>query len=343
MIILGIETSCDETAAAVLTADRRILSNVIHSQIPDHQPYGGVVPEISARNHLIYIDRVIAQALHDANKILDDLDGIAVTSGPGLIGGVMVGVMVAKAIAASLKKPFIAINHLEGHALVARLTHDVPYPYLLMLMSGGHCQMILVKELGDYQLLGKTMDDAAGEAFDKVAKSLDLNYPGGPQVERLAKAGNPKRFLLPRPLKGRAGCDFSFAGLKTAVRQIVETGQIKTDQDRADLCAGFQKAVADCLVDRLKNCLQMISMDGDLLTGDVSHVVLSGGVAANQFLRGTLEETCVKFNKIFVAPPIHLCTDNGVMIAWAGLERLIAGKLSSLEVAPRPRWPLMDL
>lgn len=338
LIILGIETSCDETAAAIVTADRHILSNVIHSQIPDHQPYGGVVPEISARNHLIHIDRVIAQALNDANKTLHDLDGIAVTSGPGLIGGVMVGVMVAKAIAASLKKPFLAINHLEGHALVARLTHDVPYPYLLMLMSGGHCQMILVKQLGDYQLLGKTMDDAAGEAFDKVAKCLDLDYPGGPQVELLAEGGDPKRFSLPRPLKGRAGCDFSFAGLKTAVRHIVETGQIIMDQDRADLCAGFQAAVADCLVDRLKNCLQMISMEGD-----VSHVVLSGGVAANQLLRGTLEETCFKYNKTFVAPPINLCTDNGVMIAWAGLERLLVGKVSSLEVAPRPRWPLMDL
>lgn len=337
MIVLGIETSCDETAAAIVTSDRLILSNVIHSQIPDHQPYGGVVPEISARNHLIYIDRVIAQALDQAGKSLEDIEGIAVTSGPGLIGGVMVGVMVAKSIAASLKKPFLAINHLEGHALVARLTNDVPYPYLLMLMSGGHCQMMMVKGLGDYVLLGQTMDDAAGEAFDKVAKCLGLDYPGGPQVERLATLGDARRFSLPRPLKGRPGCDFSFAGLKTAVRQFVDSGQIKTDQDRADLCAGFQRAVADCFVDRLKNCLSMLSQD------DLSHVVLSGGVAANQMLRGVLEHTCLQFGKIFVAPPVHLCTDNGVMIAWAGLERLQAGLLSSLDVAPRPRWPLMEI
>lgn len=338
MIVLGIETSCDETAAAIVTADRLILSNVIHSQIPDHQPYGGVVPEISARNHLIFIDRVIAQALNQAHKTLEEIDAIAVTSGPGLIGGVMVGVMVAKAIAASLNKPFLAINHLEGHALVARLTNDVPFPYLLLLLSGGHCQIILVKGLGDYQLLGRTMDDAAGEAFDKVAKCLDLDYPGGPQVEQLAKMGSSKRFMLPRPLKGRPGCDFSFAGLKTAVRQLVDKGQIKTDQDKADLCAGFQRVVADCLVDRLTNCLQMISDQVE-----ISHVVLSGGVAANQMLRGTLENICLKFNKIFVAPPIHLCTDNGVMIAWAGLERFQVGKMSSLSVAPRPRWPLTEL
>ncbi len=334
---MGIETSCDETAAAIVTSDRQILSNVIHSQIPDHQPYGGVVPEISARNHLIYIDRVITQALDQAGKSLGDLDGIAVTSGPGLIGGVMVGVMVAKSIAASLKKPFFAINHLEGHAFVARLTNDIPFPYLLMLMSGGHCQMMMVKGLGNYILLGQTMDDAAGEAFDKVAKCLGLDYPGGPQVERLAILGDAKRFSLPRPLKGRSGCDFSFAGLKTAVRQFVDSGQIKTDQNRADLCAGFQLAVADCLVDRLKNCIGMVSQD------DFSHVVLSGGVAANQMLRGALEKTCFQFGKIFVAPPVHLCTDNGVMIAWAGLERLQAGMSSPLDAAPRPRWPLMEI
>lgn len=333
MVVLGIETSCDETAAALVTADRRILSNVIHSQIEEHQPYGGVVPEISARNHLIYIENIIEKALFEAKCDMSHVDAIAVTSGPGLIGGVMVGVMVAKGLAASLNKPFIAVNHLEGHALVVRLTNDVPFPYLLMLMSGGHCQFVIVRGLGDYQVLGRTLDDAAGEAFDKVAKCLGLDYPGGPQVEAWALKGNAKRFLLPRPLKGRQGCDFSFAGLKTAVRHYVDSGEIKTDQDRSDLCAAFQQAVADCMMDRLTNALGEISQE-------IHHIVLSGGVAANQFLRTKLQKICEEKGKIFVAPPVQLCTDNGVMIAWAGLERFVSGQHSSLTIAPRPRWPL---
>lgn len=336
MIVLGIETSCDETAAALVNSDKHILSNVIHAQIEDHQPYGGVVPEIAARNHLVHIDSVINKALADAQMSLVDVDAIAVTAGPGLIGGVMVGVMVAKAMAATLNKPFIAVNHLEGHALTARLTDSVDFPHLLMLMSGGHCQILMVQGLGDYTVLGKTIDDAAGEAFDKVAKSLDLDYPGGPQVERLAKTGDVKRFLLPRPLKGRDGCDFSFAGLKTAARNIILAGEIKTDKDKSDLCAGFQEAVKDCLIDRLKQAFGMVSVD-------FKTVVLAGGVAANEYLRSALTSVCHDYGKEFVAPPLKLCTDNAVMIAWAGLERLMRGQCSDLNFQPRPRWPLTEL
>lgn len=341
MIILGIETSCDETAAAVVRDDRQILSNIIHSQIKEHQPYGGVVPEIAARSHLDYLSPVIQHALRDAHVTINDLSAIAVTSGPGLIGGVMVGVMAAKAMAAALNKPIIAVNHLEGHALVARLTHDVPFPFLLILMSGGHCQLILAKDLGNYEVLGQTIDDAAGEAFDKVAQCLDLDYPGGPQVERLARQGNEKRFPLPRPLKGRAGCDFSFAGLKTAVRNIVESERknLSPEEDqifKADLCASFQAAIRECLIDRLKNCFAH-------LPPNINHVVLSGGVAANQYLRSALEDLCHAHEKSFIAPPINLCTDNAVMIAWAGIERLKRNLISDLDFAPRPRWPLDQL
>ncbi|MBX3457460.1 MAG: tRNA (adenosine(37)-N6)-threonylcarbamoyltransferase complex transferase subunit TsaD [Candidatus Paracaedibacteraceae bacterium] len=336
MIVLGIETSCDETAAALVSDDKRILSNVIHAQIDAHQPYGGVVPEIAARNHLAHLNLVVTKALDDANLTLLDVDAIAVTAGPGLIGGVMVGVMAAKAMAASLGKPFVAVNHLEGHALTARLTNDVAFPFLLMLMSGGHCQILVVKGLGDYTVLGKTIDDAAGEAFDKVAKSLDLDYPGGPQVELFAKTGNAKRFVLPRPLKGREGCDFSFAGLKTAARNIILAGEIENDQDKSDLCAGFQEAVKDCLVDRLKHALDMVDID-------FKAVVLAGGVAANEYLRAALTALCHENGKEFIAPPLKLCTDNAVMIAWAGIERLNLGQKSDLNFQPRPRWPLADL
>lgn len=336
MIVLGIETSCDETAAAVVSNDKRILSNVIHAQIEAHQPYGGVVPEIAARNHLAHLDSVVKKALDEADLTLVDVDAIAVTAGPGLIGGVMVGVMAAKAMAASLGKPFVAVNHLEGHALTARLTNDVEFPFLLMLMSGGHCQILMVKGLGDYTVLGKTIDDAAGEAFDKVAKSLDLDYPGGPQVELFAKTGNAKRFVLPRPLKGREGCDFSFAGLKTAARNIILAGEIQTDQDKSDLCAGFQEAIKDCLVDRLQHALAMTDVD-------FKAVVLAGGVAANQYLRSALTTVCHENGKEFVAPPLKLCTDNAVMISWAGIERLKLGQQSDLNFQPRPRWPLTEL
>lgn len=336
MRVLGIETSCDETAAAVVSADKMILSNVIHTQIEVHQPYGGVVPEIAARNHLVYLNQVIETALTKADLTLSEIDAIAVTAGPGLIGGVMVGVMAAKAMAATLNKPIIAVNHLEGHALTARLTNDVPFPFLLMLMSGGHCQILEVRGVGNYQILGQTIDDAAGEAFDKVAKCLDLDYPGGPEIEKLAVLGNEKRYPLPRPLKGREGCDFSFAGLKTAARNLILAQEVITQQDKSDLCASFQAAVRDCLVDRLEHALKLI-------TTPITHVVLAGGVAANQYLRSALTNTCNKHKKKFVAPPLQLCTDNAVMIAWAGIERLQLGQISSLDFKPRPRWPLEEL
>lgn len=335
MLVLGIETSCDETAAAVVRSDKTILANVIHSQVKEHLPYGGVVPENAARSHLTYLPQIITQALTEAQTSLANLDAIAVTAGPGLIGGVMVGVMAAKAMAAVQDKPFIAINHLEGHALTARLTDDVPFPFLLLLISGGHCQFILAKSLGCYEVLGQTIDDAVGEAFDKTAQLLELDYPGGPEIEKLAKLGDPHRFVLPQPLKGKPGCDLSFSGLKTAVRQLIER-EVKTDQDRADIAASFQKTIADTLSDRLSHCLQQYG-DG------VNDLVIAGGVAANQYLRQKLSAVSHQYQKRLVVPPPNLCTDNAVMIAWAGIERLKAGYLSTLNFTPRPRWPLAEI
>jgi N6-L-threonylcarbamoyladenine synthase len=335
MIILGIETSCDETAAAVVRDDRAILSNVLVSQIPIHQPYGGVVPEKGARSHLDNLQPVIAQSLHEANVSLQDLDGIAVTAGPGLIGGVLVGVMMAKAIAAATPLPFIAVNHLEGHALTGRLTHDLPFPFLLLLISGGHCQFLEVTGVGQYRLLGTTIDDAAGETFDKVARVLGLDYPGGPAIEKLAQTGNCKRFALPRPLKGRPGCDLSFSGLKTAALMVAQKNAPLSLSDQADLAASFQEAVADCLEERATHALQMLSRP-------VRHFVVAGGVAANATLRLRLSRLCDTHGLTFVAPPLALCTDNAAMIAWAGIEKLRSGQQDGLDFAPRPRWPLYN-
>jgi N6-L-threonylcarbamoyladenine synthase len=340
MNILGIETSCDETAAAVVcdanVAADRVLSNVVFSQIDEHIEYGGVVPELAARAHLHYIRPTIERALTEANVTLAEIDGIAVTSGPGLIGGVLVGVMVAKAMAMAHNKPFLGINHLEGHALTVRLTHDVPYPYLLLLVSGGHCQFVTVEGLGRYRVLGRTLDDAAGEAFDKVAKMMDVGYPGGPAVERLALTGDAERFALPRPLIGRKDCNFSFSGLKTSVRTTLQKGEVITDQDKADLAASFQKVVGDHIVDRTKHALALVDTR-------YQHLVVAGGVAANKYLRGRLAELAEKGGRVFVAPPLGLCTDNAAMIAWAGLERFKAGFISDLNISPRPRWPLESL
>jgi N6-L-threonylcarbamoyladenine synthase len=335
MIILGIETSCDETGAAVVRDDRMILSNVLVSQIPSHQPYGGVVPEKAARAHLDFLPPIIEQALHEANVTLDSLDGIAVTAGPGLIGGVLVGVMAAKAIAAAQKIPFIAVNHLEGHALTGRLTNDVPFPFLLLLISGGHCQFLEVANLGQYRLLGATIDDAVGEAFDKVARIFGLSYPGGPALEKLAQSGNGKRFDLPRPLKGRPGCDLSFSGLKTAVRLVAEKHTPLSLQDKADLAASFQEAVADCLEERTQKAFQMLHQP-------VKHFVVAGGVAANAVLRTRLSMRCATEGFTFVAPPLELCTDNAAMIAWVGIEKLRLGQQDDLNFVPRPRWPLHE-
>ncbi|MDV7340858.1 tRNA (adenosine(37)-N6)-threonylcarbamoyltransferase complex transferase subunit TsaD [Terasakiella sp. A23] len=343
MKILGIETSCDETAASVITdegqGEARILSNVVLSQLDEHRPFGGVVPEIAARSHLDHIDRIVDEAMTEAGVDFKDLDAVAATGGPGLIGGVIVGVMTAKAIALTHKLPFVAVNHLEGHALTVRMTDQVEFPYLLLLVSGGHCQLLAVEAVGKYKRLGTTIDDALGEAFDKSAKLLGLGYPGGPHVEKAAlKATDPTRFKLPSPMKGKPGCDFSFSGLKTAVRQAAEAlppGPFK-EEDLNDLCAAFQTAAGDSLVNRCKNAIKMFK--ADYPTGNT--LVVAGGVAANQAIRGHLEKLCAKENMQMVAPPLKLCTDNGAMIAWAGLEAFKAGKTNDLSFAPRPRWPL---
>ena len=333
MIVLGIETSCDETAAAVVDDGRVVRSNVVYSQYEEHRPYAGVVPEIAARAHLQKLDGVVRQALSDAAAGADDLDGIAVAGGPGLIGGLIVGVTMAKAIAATWKKPFLAVNHLEGHALTARLTHDISFPYLLLLVSGGHCQLLSVDGPGRYDRLGGTVDDAVGEAFDKTARLLGLGFPGGVAIEREAMKGDATRFEFPRPMKGRAGCDFSFSGLKTAVRHATAALSAPTERDVADICASFQAAVGDVLVDRCANAIRARPSAARTL-------VAAGGVAANAALREKLTAFCDVAGARFVAPPMNLCTDNGAMIAWAGIERLRLGLVDGLEFAPRPRWPL---
>ena len=341
MIVLGIETSCDETAAALVNDRREILADIVHSQLDDHRPYGGIVPEISARAHLDVLGAVVERALQTAGLKIEAVDAVAATGGPGLIGGVIVGVMTAKAIAAARGIPFLAVNHLEGHALTARLTDGLPFPYLLLLVSGGHCQLVIVAGIGRYLRLGTTLDDAVGEAFDKVAKLLGLGYPGGPEIERAALAGDPRRLALPRPMKGRPGCDFSFSGLKTAVRLAVEAlgdGPL-LPRDVADLAASFQRAVAEALVDRAANAIALFRAQHP----DGAAFVAAGGVAANQALRAELGGVAAAAGLRFIAPPLRLCTDNGAMIAWAGLERLALGLVDGLDFAPRPRWPLADL
>ena len=343
MIILGIESSCDETAAAIVcdaaSPDARILSNIVLSQEDEHRPFGGIVPEIAARSHLEHIDHLINEALVEADVTLAQLDGIAATGGPGLIGGVIVGVMSAKAMASVQNKPFIAVNHLAGHALTARLTSNVEFPYLLLLVSGGHCQLLIVEGVGRYTRLGTTVDDALGEAFDKSAKMMGLGYPGGPIVERAAANGDGARFKLPRPMLGRPECHFSFSGLKTAIRKQIEHlggGEKMSDQDVADLCASFQMAAGDVLIDRCQNALRQFRRrypDGNTL-------VVAGGVAANQTLAQRLADLENSENIRLVIPPAKLCTDNAAMIAWAGLEQLKAGQTDPLDFKPRPRWPL---
>jgi N6-L-threonylcarbamoyladenine synthase len=339
MIVLGIETSCDETAAAVVTdaGDRRILSNLVLSQLAEHRPYGGVVPEIAARAHLDHLDPLITRALAEAGLGFKGLDGVAFTGGPGLIGGVMVGTMAAKAIAFVHGLKLAAVNHLEGHALTVRLTHGVTFPYLLLLVSGGHCQLLIVEGVGRYRRLGTTIDDAAGEAFDKSAKLLGLGYPGGPALERAAATGDAARFDLPRPMKGRPGCDFSFSGLKTAVRLATAgLGEAPSAKDIADLAAGVQAAIADSLVDRTERAIALFQAHAP----EGQALVVAGGVAANKLLRTRLEALAEAAGLAFVAPPVDLCTDNAAMIAWAGLERLRCGLVDGLDFAPRPRWPL---
>ena len=328
-IILGLESSCDETAAALVTADGRILAHRLATQEEAHRPYGGVVPEIAARAHVEALAPLIEAALTDADMTLDQVDVIAATAGPGLIGGVMVGLVTAKALAHAAGKPLIAVNHLEGHALSPRLSdRTLQFPYLLLLVSGGHCQILLVRGPGDYARLATTIDDAAGEAFDKTAKLLGLGYPGGPQVEKAAAQGNPRAVPLPRPLLGTAEPHFSFAGLKSAVMRAVQSGQYS----QPDIAASFQQAVIDCLIDRTRRALTQA--DG------ITALVVAGGVAANQAIRAALEQLAADHGLPFVAPPLWLCTDNAAMIAWAGAERFAAGLIDDLTVPARPRWPL---
>ena len=340
-IVLGIETSCDETAAALVRADRLVLAAPLYSQLADHAPYGGVVPEIAARAHVEKLDLLVAQALCEAGIGFVDLAGVAATAGPGLIGGLMVGLLTAKTVALVHDLPLVAVNHLEAHALTARLVADLEFPYLLLLVSGGHCQLLAVEGVGRYRQLGTTIDDALGEAFDKVAKMLGLGYPGGPAVEALARAGDPRRFALPRPLHGTKTCDFSFSGLKTAVRhQILALGPAAgVEPTMADLCAGFQAAVGDVLVDRSVRAMRLLRAEQPACRT----LVLAGGVAANLFLRARLELAAAAEGMALIAPPLALCTDNAVMVAWAGIERLRLGAIDDQGVAARARWPLDEL
>lgn len=340
MRMLGIETTCDETAAAVVELPpggrARILSNEVYSQISEHAPFGGVVPEIAARAHVETIDGLVRRAMDTAGLGFSDLDGIAAAAGPGLIGGVMVGLMTGKALALATGKPFVAVNHLEAHALTARLTDDIEFPYLLLLVSGGHTQLIAVRGVGEYTRLGSTVDDAVGEAFDKVAKMLGLPYPGGPHVERRAVEGDPERFKLPRPMQGRPSPDFSLSGLKTAVRLAAEAVAPLNTVDVADLCASFQAAIVDVIVDRVRVAMRLFREQ----FGAPSALVVAGGVAANDAIRRGLARYASGAGLKLVTPPQALCTDNGAMIAWTGIERLRLGLTDGLDFAPRPRWPL---
>jgi N6-L-threonylcarbamoyladenine synthase len=332
--ILGIESSCDETSCAIVDENGTINSNIVWSQ-RIHEEYGGVVPEISARSHLASMPRVIQKALDESGLSWNEIDAIACTGGPGLIGGLLVGVMAAKSLAHIHNKPFLPINHLEGHALTARLNPGVEFPFLLLLVSGGHCQLWDVNHLGDYHLLGETMDDAAGEAFDKVAKMLNLPYPGGPSIEKIASTGNSQRFKLPIPLQGQQKCDFSFSGLKTAVRQLIEKNQPLTDQTRADIAASFQYTVIHSLLKTTQRALT--------LRPHLKRLVVGGGVACNALLRSEFSKMDIQF----IAPPLHLCCDNAAMIAWAGVERYKKGLYDQnrnvcMSFRPRPRWIMND-
>ena len=344
MIVLGIESSCDETAAAIIRDDKMILSNIISSQINDHARYGGVVPEIAARAHLTQIEYIIQKSLDEADVSLNDVDAIAATCGPGLIGGVIVGMMAGKTISCMIKKPFIGINHLEGHILSPRLSDNVEFPYLVLLVSGAHTQILIAHGLGNYELLGTTLDDAVGECFDKVGRMLGLPFPGGKYVAQLAaqcddRGKAKKQYPLPRPLKGRKGCDFSFSGLKTAVMKYVLDDMSQTD--KILLAAAMEDSVADVMVDRIKHAIAIFKSRYPNI--ETAHCVSGGGVAANTTIRDRLITLTDDYDMIFTAPPAHICTDNGAMIGWAGIERFQAGLINDMTMKARPRWPLEDL
>lgn len=347
--VLGIETSCDETAVAIVDSNKNIISNLIVSQIDLHKEFGGVVPELAARSHLDILDQLIQKSLTKANLQFNNLDAIAATAGPGLIGGVIVGLTMAKTIASVYQKPFLAVNHLEAHALTIRLTNSVIFPYLLLLISGGHCQILLALGVGKYKKIGETIDDALGECFDKVAQMLGLQYPGGPKIEKLAKNGNENKYILPKPLFGikKHSCNFSFSGLKTAVRRLVEkltdceydhfsSASKLSEQQIADIAASFQKTVAVILTNRLHNCLEL-TIAKEL---KIESLIIAGGVAANQYLYQKIAGIGYQHNLETLASPIKLCTDNGAMVAWTGIEKLKAGMIDELNFKPRAKWEI---
>lgn len=351
MKILGIETSCDETAVAIVDDQKNILAHTINSQIKLHEQYGGVVPELAARGHIEVLDKLILETLKKANLKLEDIDAIAATAGPGLIGGVIVGLVSAKTLASVLQKPFIAVNHLEAHALTVRLTSDIQFPYLLLLVSGGHCQILLAKGVGDYEKYGETIDDAIGEAFDKVAQMLGLPYPGGPAVEKLALQGDELKYKFPKPLidsdkEKKHLFDFSLSGLKTAVRRQIEkltAGEFLHEisaaklshQEKSDICASFQKTIVEIILNRLENILEYKHPQ-------TNKIVLAGGVAANEYIFAKLNNWAATKSFTVIAPPLNLCTDNAAMIAWAGIEKMKLGLVDELDFKPRARWELSN-
>ncbi|MDX2050267.1 MAG: tRNA (adenosine(37)-N6)-threonylcarbamoyltransferase complex transferase subunit TsaD [Rickettsiaceae bacterium] len=338
MLALGIESSCDDSAAAIVGFDKKIHANIVLSQVKEHMPYRGVVPEIASRAHMNYLDFAVKRALLEANIKLSDISCVAATGGPGLIGGVIVGTMYGKTISSVIKKPYIAVNHLEGHALTIRLCSDISFPYLLLLISGGHCQFVIVNNVRQYSIIGQTLDDAVGEAFDKVAKMLGLTYPGGPLVEEYAKKGDHKKFKLPLPLCDRAGADMSFSGLKTSVRNIIEAEKDICDQFIADICASFQDTIYKVLEFKIQEAMRIYEQKNAK-----KNIVIAGGVAANKYLSVGLANFVKTRGYKLHFPPGNLCTDNAAMIAWAGIENMKQGFKTNLNFCPMARWPLDTL
>ena len=338
MFVLGIETSCDETAVAIIK-NEQILSNKIFSQISIHKKFGGVIPEIAARSHVEFLPHLLEEAFKEAKIHLKNIDGIAATGGPGLIGGVMIGVMYGKTLASSMNKKFIAINHLEGHALIPKMTQNIEYPYLLLLVSGGHCQIVMIEKLGQYHIIGKTIDDAVGEAFDKVAKLLNLGYPGGPIIEKYAIKGDEKKFRFPKPLLKKGNYNFSFSGLKTSVRTQINNLKTLSTDDQYNVCASFQYTVSEIINYKILKSINIFHSKFP----NAKNIVISGGVAANQYIKNRLSDNIANLGYRLISPPINLCTDNAVMIAYAGVERFNNGDYSSLDFEPKSRWNLDEI